>query len=81
MVGATSHFIYPCASPDFLDRLARQAVRKLKKGESIVIVCNALDEAGVAPNGNVFGLPFVLLTGYILFFLGDRRQLSYKYED
>jgi tetratricopeptide (TPR) repeat protein len=46
--------------PDFLSKLLRQAATTLAHGEKIVIVCDALDEAGVASGGNVLGLPRVL---------------------
>jgi hypothetical protein len=46
--------------PDFLDRLIREAAEMLNAGERLVIVCDALDEAGIGLNGNVFGLPKVL---------------------
>jgi hypothetical protein len=52
--------------PDFLDRLLRLAANTLAAGEKIVIVCDALDEAGTAPGGNVFGLPSVLPDGVYL---------------
>ncbi|MCC6190319.1 MAG: hypothetical protein IT318_14905 [Anaerolineales bacterium] len=48
------------AYPDFLSRLLRAAAETLTAGEKLVVVCDALDEAGTAPNGNVFGLPEVL---------------------
>ncbi len=66
--------------PDFLERLLRLAASKRSKGEKIVIICDALDEAGVAANGNIFGLPAVVPDGvYIL--LTQRLQpvrLSFK---
>lgn len=43
--------------PDFLERLLRLAASTLTEGEKIVIVCDALDEAGVFPDHFVFGLP------------------------
>jgi hypothetical protein len=52
--------------PDFLERLLRMAAGKLTGGEKIVIVCDALDEAGTFPDGNVFGLPNVLPDGVYL---------------
>jgi hypothetical protein len=54
------------AFPDFLDRLLRLAAESLAVGEKIVIVCDALDEAGTAEGGNVFGLPTVLPDGVYL---------------
>ncbi len=52
--------------PDFLDRLLRLTAAGLTAGEKIVIVCDALDEAGVAGGGNVLGLPAVLPDGVYL---------------
>ena len=52
--------------PNFLDQLLRMVSRELIVGEQVVIVCDALDEAGVGPNGNVFGLPSVLPDGVYL---------------
>ena len=52
--------------PDFLERLLRMAASKLTGGKKIVIVCDALDEAGTFPDGNVFGLPNVLPDGVYL---------------
>lgn len=52
--------------PDFLERLLRLAANTLTDGERIVIVCDALDEAGTFPDGNVFGLPNVLPDGVYL---------------
>jgi len=54
------------AFPDFLDRLLRLAAAGLTAGEKIVIVCDALDEAGTAASGNVLGLPAVLPDGVYL---------------
>ena len=53
------------SSPDFLDRLLRLATKKLTASEKIVIVCDALDEAGTLPDGNVLGLPKILPEGVI----------------
>jgi hypothetical protein len=63
--------------PDFLDKLLRLAADKLSAGEKIVIVCDALDEAGTAPNGNVFGLPSVLPDG-VYFILSQRPVATVK---
>jgi hypothetical protein len=52
--------------PSFLDDLIRMAADKLNAGEKLVIVCDALDEAGTGLNGNVFGLPKVLPDGVFL---------------
>ena len=54
------------AFPDFLERLLRLAAATLAAGEKIVIVCDALDEAGTAEGGNVLGLPAVLPDGVYL---------------
>ena len=54
------------AFPDFLDRLLRLAAATLAAGEKIIIVCDALDEAGTAVNGNVLGLPTILPDGVYL---------------
>ena len=62
--------------PDFLDKLLRLAADKLSAGEKIVIVCDALDEAGTAPNGNVFGLPSVLPDG--VYFILSQRPVTVK---
>ena len=52
--------------PDFLERLLQMAKEKCCAGEKIIIVCDALDEGGVASNGNVFGLPSFLPDGVYL---------------
>lgn len=52
--------------PDFLERLLRLAASTLTEGEKIVIVCDALDEAGVFPDHFVFGLPKELPDGVYL---------------
>jgi len=52
--------------PDFLDRLLQTASQERCQGEKIVIVCDALDEAGSGSNGNVLGLPAVLPDGVFL---------------
>ncbi|MBC7226280.1 MAG: AAA family ATPase [Thermoflexales bacterium] len=54
------------AYPDFLERLLRMAAERLAAGERLVIVVDALDEAGVGPNRNVLGLPKVLPKGVYL---------------
>jgi len=51
------------AFPDFLGRLLQSAADKLGAGESLVLVLDALDEAGVAPGQNVLGLPLCWLLG------------------
>jgi hypothetical protein len=52
--------------PDFLERLLRLAASTLTEGEKIIIVCDALDEAGVFPDHFVFGLPKELPDGVYL---------------
>jgi hypothetical protein len=59
------------AFPDFLDRLLRLAASTLTKDEKIIIVCDALDEAGTFPDGNIFGLPNVL-PDHVYFILSQR---------
>ncbi len=44
-------------TPDFLERLIRQAAEHLVAGERLVIVVDGLGEAGIGLNGNVLGLP------------------------
>lgn len=62
--------------PDFLERLMRLATQGLCKGEKIVIVCDALDEAGTFPDGNVLGLPNILPDGVYLIF--SQRPVNIK---
>ena len=52
--------------PDFLDTLLLMSREKCSAGEKIVLLCDALDEGGVASNGNVFGLPNFLPDGVYL---------------
>ena len=54
------------AYPDFLERLLRRAAERLTAGERLIIVADALDEAGLGPNHNVLGLPKVLPKGVFL---------------
>jgi hypothetical protein len=54
------------AAPDFLERLLDQAAERLTAGEKLVIVVDALDEAGLGSNGNVLGLPKSLPPGVFL---------------
>ena len=55
------------AAPDFLERLLLyQAANHLAAGEKLVIVVDALDEAGLGSNGNVLGLPKGLPPGVFL---------------
>ena len=59
--------------PDFLGRLFRNASDELGAGERLVLVLDALDEAGVAPGQNVLGLPRQLSRGVYLI-LSQRPQ-------
>ena len=54
------------AAPDFLERLLYQAANHLTAGEKLVIVVDALDEAGLGSNGNVLSLPKRLPLGVFL---------------
>ncbi|MBN1887055.1 MAG: NACHT domain-containing protein, partial [Thermoflexales bacterium] len=54
------------STPDFLERLLRMAAKTLARDEKIVVVCDALDEAGHGANGNVLGLPTRLPDGVYL---------------
>ncbi|MBL8096515.1 MAG: ATP-binding protein, partial [Anaerolineales bacterium] len=54
------------ANPTSLGIFMRKAAAQCAAGERIVIVCDALDEAGVYPQGNVLGLPEVLPDGIFL---------------
>ncbi len=54
------------AQPDFLERLLYQAAERLTAGEKLVIVVDALDEASLADNKNVLGLPRNLPPGVFL---------------
>ena len=49
--------------PDFLRALLRDAAAVLAAGEKLVIVVDALDEAGTRPGESVLGLPRVLPDG------------------
>ena len=59
---------------DFLYRLLSQAADKRGPGERIVVVVDALDEAGTPPNQNVLGLPKVLPDG--VFFIVSMRPVQ-----
>ncbi|MCS6964817.1 MAG: ATP-binding protein, partial [Thermoflexus sp.] len=50
----------------FLERLLHMAANRLTARERLVIVVDALDEAGVGPNGNALGLPKSLPKGVYL---------------
>jgi hypothetical protein len=64
------------AFPDFLDKLLRLAADNLTYDEKVVIVCDALDEAGTFPDGNVFGLPNVLPDN--VYFILSQRPVNTK---
>lgn len=59
--------------PDFLVRLLCMAAGKLNAGEQLVIVVDALDEAGTTPSGNPIALPRRLPQGVYLI-LSQRPQ-------
>jgi len=59
--------------PDYLLKLLRQAAEKRHDGEKVVLVVDALDEAGAPPNQNVLGLPRVLPKG--VFFIVSKRPV------
>jgi hypothetical protein len=63
--------------PDFLSKLLRLASAKLATDEKIVIVCDALDEAGIGSNGNAFGLPSVIPEKVYLIL--SQRPIPLKY--
>ncbi|MHB8119511.1 MAG: P-loop NTPase family protein, partial [Methanothrix sp.] len=60
--------------PDYLYRLLSKAAEKQSPEEKIVIVVDALDEAGTPPNQNVLGLPKVLPEG--VFFVVSMRPVQ-----
>jgi WD40 repeat protein len=62
------------AQPDFLERLIYQAADHLTAGEKLVIVVDALDEAGQVSDRNVLGLPRNLPPG--VFLILSQRPVS-----
>ena len=62
--------------PDFLERILRLAASTLTEGEKIVIVCDALDEAGTFPDQFVFGLPKELPDS--VYFILSQRPVNVK---
>jgi hypothetical protein len=54
------------AQPDYLSSLLKLAADQRRDGEKIVLVVDALDEAGTPPGQNVLGLPQVLPEGVFL---------------
>lgn len=65
-VGTDGFFLISTSSPDFLPLLLNAASEKLGVGEKLVVVIDALDEAGVPPGGNVLGIPKRLPRGVYL---------------
>lgn len=59
---------------DFLYKLLNLAAQRLTAGERIIVVCDALDEAGNGTNGNVFGLPTTLPDN--VYFILSQRPVS-----
>ena len=62
------------ARPDYLSRLLRQAAGQRQDGEKIVLVVDALDEAGTPYGQNVLGLPQVLPEG--VFVIVSQRPVA-----
>ncbi len=63
--------------PDYLDRLLSEAARRrndVSPGQPIVLVIDALDEAGVPAGQNVFGLPRLLPEG--VYFIVSCRPID-----
>lgn len=63
---------------DFLYKLLNMASQRLTAGEKIIVVCDALDEAGNGTNGNVFGLPTNLPDN--VYFILSQRPVSVRLE-
>ena len=61
------------ARPDYLYELLSRAAEKRRPSERIVVVVDALDEAGTPPHQNVLGLPKVLPEG--VFFIVSMREV------
>lgn len=61
---------------DFVFKLLNHAAQRLTAGEKIIIVCDALDEAGNGTNGNVFGLPATLPDN--VYFILSQRPVSVR---
>jgi len=61
---------------DFLYKLLNMASQRLAAGEKIIVVCDALDEAGNGANGNVFGLPTTLPDN--VYFILSQRPVSVR---
>ncbi len=58
---------------DFLRGLLSDAAERLRDGEKLVLVVDALDEAGTRPGENVLGLPQVLPAG--VFVVASKRPV------
>jgi hypothetical protein len=54
------------ANPDFIHNLLQIAANQRRNGEKIILVVDAVDEAGVPYNQNILGLPKVLPEGVYL---------------
>ncbi len=65
---ATGHTLPDALPGDHIafERVLRLAASHLRSDERIVIVCDALNEVGAVPGGNVLGLPSVLPDGVYL---------------
>ncbi len=63
---------------DFLYKLLNMASQRLTSGEKIIVVCDALDEAGNGTNGNVFGLPTTLPDN--VYFILSQRPVPVRLE-
>src|SRR5690606_15342403 len=62
------------ARPDFLLSLLNQSAAKLQRGEKIILVVDALDEAGTPYKQNVLGLPSILPEG--VYFIVSQRPVA-----
>ena len=62
---------------DFLDGLFWEVAEKQGAGEKVVIVCDALDEAGIVPGGNALGLPAKLPDGFFLI-LSQKKGINVR---
>ena len=63
-------------APDFFGRILRSASDRLGAGEKLVLVIDALDEAGAVAGGNVLGLPRHLPRGVYLIVSQRPRPLA-----
>lgn len=67
------------ARSDFLYSLLKQAADQRQNGEKIVLVVDALDEAGTLPSQNALGLPQVLPEG--VYVIASQRPVRTLYPD